>query len=98
MEPLLEFLTLGAESDEAHWQDEYWEDLEEIALSLRRLTRRRKSELRVSERWAGTPEAWSVAKYQEAILYRVVAAAQGTIISWKCGQCALQLPGCTRPL
>ena len=72
-EPALRFLPLGfdlAKEEEAV--------LEKIHAALDRLTQRRKRDLPVSSHWLQQV-------LREALLYRVVATASGTIVNWNTG-------------
>jgi hypothetical protein len=66
--------------------DEEDNTVEQINDCLSRLASRKKSEIRaLDDLQPWPPAAWYVAVYWQAVLYRLVAAAQGTIIAWNAG-------------
>ena len=79
-EPAIRFLVLDVNLDD----DEY-ERLEEIHVTLRRLTQRRKDHISVFGSEPLEQAEFDLAIYREALLHRVVATTGGAIVSWNSG-------------
>jgi hypothetical protein len=58
------------------------DDFRNIEAAIERLTNRRNVKIKVEGPFLQSKLAWKVATYQQAILYRVVALATGTRLSW----------------
>jgi hypothetical protein len=58
------------------------EDIQAINSNIERLTKRRLSRIEVTGHLAQSKLAWKIVTYQQATVYRVVAAARGTRDSW----------------